>query len=84
MWHKEIDFKKKYVTLTKKVEKREKIFLTFCILKRETMTYNEKFNFDEFNYEEEKRRKKQRLVRNEFEKIGKYGIPLVKKQNITQ
>lgn len=48
------------------------------------MTYNEKFNFDEFNYEEEKCRKKQRLVRNEFEKIGKYGIPLVKKQNITQ
>ncbi len=34
------------------------------------------------DYEEEKRRKKQKLVRNEFEKCGKYGMPLIKKQNI--
>ncbi|MDD3323396.1 MAG: DUF4417 domain-containing protein [Paludibacter sp.] len=30
----------------------------------------------------EKRGKKQKLVRNEFKTIGKYGIPLIKKQNI--
>ena len=35
-----------------------------------------------FEYEEEKRKKKQKLVRNEFEKSGKYGMPLIKKQNI--
>ena len=34
------------------------------------------------HYEEEKRKKKQKLVRNEFEKSGKYGMPIVKKQNI--
>ena len=32
--------------------------------------------------EEEKREKKQKLVRNEFKTSGKYGIPLIKKQNI--
>lgn len=37
---------------------------------------------NETDYEEEKRKKKQRLVRNEFEKCGKYGMPLIKKQNI--
>jgi hypothetical protein len=41
---------------------------------------------DEFSsqtdYEDEKRRKKQRIVRNEFARTGKYGIPLVKKQDI--
>ena len=37
---------------------------------------------DSTDYEEEKRRKKQKLVRNEFEKSGKYGMPLIKKQNI--
>lgn len=36
----------------------------------------------QYDYEEEKRKKKQRLVRNEFEKSGKYGIPLIKKQDI--
>ncbi len=34
------------------------------------------------DYEEEKRKKKQKLVRNEFEKSGKYGMPLIKKQSI--
>lgn len=34
------------------------------------------------NYEEEKQKKKQRLVMNEFEKSGKYGMPLIKKQDI--
>lgn len=37
---------------------------------------------NEASYEEEKQKKKQRLVRNEFEKTGKYGIPLIKKQDI--
>lgn len=37
---------------------------------------------EESDYEEEKRKNKQKLVRNEFEKSGKYGIPLLKKQNI--
>ena len=41
-----------------------------------SITENEK------DYEEEKRKKKQKLVRNEFEKSGKYGMPLIKKQNI--
>lgn len=39
-------------------------------------------NENDADYEEEKRKKKQRLVRNEFEKSGKYGMPLIKKQNI--
>ena len=34
------------------------------------------------DYEEEKRKKKQKLVRNEFEQSGKYGMPLIKKQKI--
>ncbi len=34
------------------------------------------------NTEDEKRAKKQKLVRNEFERVGKYGIPLIKKQEI--
>lgn len=33
---------------------------------------------EESDYEEEKRKNKQKLVRNEFEKSGKYGIPLLK------
>lgn len=33
-------------------------------------------------YEEEKTRRKQKLVRNEFKGDGKYGIPLIKKQAI--
>lgn len=37
---------------------------------------------NESDYEDEKRKKKQRLVRNEFEKCGKYGMPLIRKQNI--
>ena len=42
------------------------------------------FSNDEIenDYENEKRKKKQRLVRNEFVKIGKYGMPLIKKQKI--
>lgn len=39
-------------------------------------------NSDIFEYEQEKRIKKQKLVRNEFEKMGKYGMPFIKKQNI--
>lgn len=37
---------------------------------------------NEYNYEEEKRKRKQKLVRNEFEKCGKYGMPFIKKQDI--
>lgn len=37
---------------------------------------------NESDYEDDKMRKKQKLVRNEFEKSGKYGIPLIKKQDI--
>lgn len=45
---------------------------------------NEKIeiNKEKNNYEEEKRKHKQRIVRNEFNGVGKYGIPLIKKQNI--
>ena len=37
---------------------------------------------NKFDSDDEKRKKKQKLVRNEFEKCGKYGMPLIKKQNI--
>ena len=37
---------------------------------------------NESNYEEEKRIKKLKITRNEFEKCGKYGMPLIKKQDI--
>ena len=33
-------------------------------------------------YEQEKLLKKLKLVRNEFKTIGKYGMPLIKKQDI--
>ena len=33
-------------------------------------------------YQEEKRKKKQKLVRNEFKGVGKYGMPLIKRQDI--
>ena len=33
-------------------------------------------------YEEEKLLKKLKLVRNEFKIVGKYGMPLIKKQKI--
>ena len=33
-------------------------------------------------YQEEKQKKKQKLVRNEFKGVGKYGMPLIKKQDI--
>lgn len=52
------------------------------------MINNEQLNLlfshteNENDYEEEKRKKKQKLVRNEFEKSGKYGMPLIKKQKI--
>ena len=39
-------------------------------------------NFMQTNYEETKLRNKQKLVRNEFKGVGKYGIPLIKKQDI--
>lgn len=33
-------------------------------------------------YQEEKLKKKQKLIRNEFKGVGKYGMPLIKRQNI--
>ncbi len=33
-------------------------------------------------YQEEKLKRKQKLVRNEFKGVGKYGMPLIKRQNI--
>ena len=36
----------------------------------------------QYEYQEEKRKKKQKLVRNEFGGVGKYGMPLIKKQEI--
>lgn len=33
-------------------------------------------------YENEKQEKKQKLIRNEFQTVGKYGIPIIKKQSI--
>ncbi|MBP3344570.1 MAG: DUF4417 domain-containing protein, partial [Clostridia bacterium] len=46
--------------------------------------YNSLFSHteNESDYEEEKRKNKQRLVRNEFKAVGKYGMPLIKKQDI--
>lgn len=47
--------------------------------------FNGSLFFDSQNepdYDDEKREKKQKIVRNEFEKSGKYGMPLIKKQNI--
>lgn len=50
------------------------------------MNENKEFNdaniYEGQDYEAEKRKNKQRLVRNEFKTVGKYGIPLIKKQNI--
>lgn len=43
---------------------------------------NNDFDNEKNLYEETKRINKQRLVRNEFTGAGKYGIPLIKKQEI--
>lgn len=43
---------------------------------------NTKSDYESNDYEETKRQNKQKLVRNEFKGIGKYGIPLIKKQEI--
>ena len=40
------------------------------------------FSINTSEYENEKRKKKQKIVRNEFAKCGKFGMPLIKKQNI--
>lgn len=34
------------------------------------------------NYDEEKQEKKEKIVRNQFESSGQYGMPLIKKQSI--
>ena len=46
------------------------------------MFYDEGEENQSSDYEDKKREKKQKIVRNEFEKSGKYGMPRVKKQNI--
>ena len=46
------------------------------------MKENELLNSKNSDYEEEKRKKKQKLVRNEFKGVGKYGMPLIKRQDI--
>lgn len=43
---------------------------------------NNLYEIDKSNYDYEKLLKKQKIVRNEFKTVGKYGIPLIKKQNI--
>lgn len=37
---------------------------------------------DKTEYEKEKLTKKLKLVRNKFKTVGKYGMPLIKKQEI--
>lgn len=44
------------------------------------MSHN--FSVAEKSYAEEKKDKKQRIVRNEFVTVGKYEMPLIRKQNI--
>ena len=46
------------------------------------MNQNYDINKENNEYEDEKRKNKQRLVRNEFKGVGKYGMPLIKKQKI--
>ena len=54
--------------------------------KRELEKQQEKFkktdNDDESDYEFEKSLKKQKLVRDQFKTVGKYDMPLIKKQEI--
>ena len=38
--------------------------------------------FEYTEYELQKRRNKQELVRNEFKTVGKYQVPLIRKQDI--
>lgn len=49
------------------------------MLKNEMLNSLFSITENNYDYEEEKRKKKQKLVRNEFEKSGKYGMPLIKK-----
>ena len=46
------------------------------------MNKNHEINKENNEYEDEKRKNKQRLVRNEFKGVGKYVMPLIKKQKI--
>lgn len=43
---------------------------------------NIKLEYEGNDYEEIKRQNKQRLVRNEFKGVGRYGIPFIKRQHI--
>lgn len=49
---------------------------------RETEQSSRAFDVSENTYESEKTEKKQKIVRNEFIRTGRFGIPLVKKQDI--
>lgn len=43
--------------------------------------WSQEFSMEK-DYEQEKQEKKQKLVRNAFKSAGKYGIPIIKKQDI--
>ncbi len=43
---------------------------------------NETSNQEKIAYENQKQEKKLKIVRNEFKMVGKYGMPLIRKQNI--
>lgn len=56
---------------------------SFKFLKGVIMIENNNISKNELSdYEQEKLYKKLKLVRDEFKTVGKYGIPLIKKQNI--
>ena len=57
------------------------IFLQGEIM-REKYEVDNDITQEKTEYEEEKFLKKLKLVRNEFKVVGKYGMPLIKKQNI--
>lgn len=44
---------------------------------------SQKFSMEENSYDDEKQDRKQKLVRNEFKTVGKYGMPLIKRQSIS-
>ena len=51
-------------------------------LERQQQKSEKDNNDEESDYEFEKSYKKQKLVRNQFKMVGKYGMPIIKKQKI--
>ena len=72
------NFKERYEKVMQRAEEIRR--------KRELEKQQEKFkktdNDDESDYEFEKSLKKQKLVRDQFKTVGKYDMPLIKKQEI--